>query len=426
MTARSSNQFVFIGLGEIDSRMKVLLFDPSAGASGDMIMSSLLDLGADYDSVRAAVESVGCRLEVAREGRCHIMACRASVISDRRFHSLAEAVSILQACCLTARARQNALEAVNILAEAESRVHGLPKEEAHFHEVGALDALADIAGACAAMSSLAAERVICRTVSVGGGFVKTAHGLLAVPGPAALEILRSHHIPWKGGPADCELLTPTGAALLAVLVDEFVPDFPPVWAERVGYGAGKRELYLPNVLRSILGESLPAAGQGQKCSNQGDRVVQLETNVDDVTGEVLGHLIEKLMQAGALDVSIIPALMKKGRAGSVIRVIVSQEKSELLSRIIIRETGSLGVRVFPSVHRFLAEREEKRIAVEFSGQSFTARVKVSRMEGEIIGVKPEYDDCKRIADEAGLPLRAVSKKVEEAGWQAVDQSCHPS
>jgi uncharacterized protein (TIGR00299 family) protein len=405
--------------------MKVLLFDPSAGASGDMIIASLLDLGADLESVRAAVESVGCRLEVVREERCHIMACRARVISDRRFHSLDEAVSILEKASLTEPARKNAIQALDALAVAESRVHGVPKQEAHFHEVGALDALADIAGACAARQSLDAERVVSLPICVGGGYVKTEHGLLSVPGPAALEILRSSHMLWKGGPVDIELLTPTGAALMSVLVNEFLPGFPAISAEKVGYGAGKRDLSLPNVLRTILAEARHAAAFQERHNHHGDRVVQLETNVDDVTGEVLGHLIEQIMQAGALDVSVLPALMKKGRAGSVIRVIARQEHSDALARIVIRETGSLGVRVFPSVHRFLAEREEMQVDVEVAGERFSSHVKVSRMDGEIIMVKPEYEDCKRIAEASNQPLRAISKKVEEAGWSRADPSCHP-
>ena len=237
--------------------MKALLFDPSAGASGDMIMGCLLDLGADLNAVREAVESVGCKLEVSREERSHIMAARARVISDRRYHSLEEAISILKSSRLQGEALEDALLALDILATAESRVHGVPKEEAKFHEIGALDALADIAGGCAALQSLDVQRVLSRPISVGGGFVKSAHGLLPVPGPAALEILRSHEMPWKGGPVEEELLTPTGAALLAALVDEFVPDFPLIRAEKVGYGAGKRELVLPNVLRAMIAEIVP-------------------------------------------------------------------------------------------------------------------------------------------------------------------------
>ena len=398
--------------------MKVLLFDPGAGASGDMIMASLLDLGADVDAVREAVQSVGCSLEVTRQEKSHIMACRARVISDRRYQSLDEAKSILQGSSLRGKALEDALVTLHTLAEAESRVHGVAAQQVRFHEIGALDALADIAGSSAARHSLSVERVFSRPVSVGGGYVSSAHGLLAVPGPAALEILRSHEIPWKGGPVEEELLTPTGAALLATLVDEFVPDFPLIRAEKVGYGAGKRELFLPNVLRAILADTVPAKA-GPNHEQHANRIVQLETNVDDVTGEVLGHLIEKLMQAGALDVSILPALMKKGRAGSVIRAIAESEDTQVLAKIIIRETGSLGVRVFPSIHRLVAEREQRNVQVEICGRISSAGVKVSRLDGELLSVKPEYEDCKRIADETDQPLRTVIKKVEEAGWQAV-------
>ena len=389
-------------------------------------MASLLDLGADLQAVRQAVESVGCRLEVSRQERSRIMACRAAVTADRRFHSLAEAEAILQASSLTGKALDNSLRALHILAQAEGRVHGVAPEQAHFHEVGALDALADIAGACAARASLEVDRILCLPVSVGGGFVKTAHGLLPVPGPAALEILRAHHIPWQGGPVEVELLTPTGAALLAALVDDFLPLPPLIRAENVGYGAGRRETQMPNVLRAVLAEAMPA-GEGEAMPGHGphgDRVVQLESNVDDVTGEVLGYLIERLMQEGALDVSVLPALMKKGRAGSVIRAIARSEDSERLAGIIIRETGSLGVRVFPSIHRFLAEREEKEVEVELAGRAHRARVKVSRLGKEIISVKAEYEDCRRIAQAAGLPLREVSQKVEEAGRRAFNM-CHP-
>jgi uncharacterized protein (DUF111 family) len=190
----------------------------------------------------------------------------------------------------------------------------------------------------------------------------------------------------------------------------------------VGYGAGKKELILPNVLRAIAAETLPApeVEARQNHGPHGNSIVQLETNVDDVTGEVLGHLIERLMQAGALDVSVLPALMKKGRAGFVIRAIARAEETELLARVMIRETGSLGVRVFPSIHRLVAEREQRNVQVEICGRIYQPQVKVSRMDGELLSVKPEYEDCKRIADETNQPLRMVIKKVEEAGWQAAN------
>jgi len=384
-------------------------------------MGCLLDLGADENLVREAVESVGCNLEISRQERSHIMAARVDVISDRRYKSLDEAVSILKGSSLQGNALRKALQALDILAAAESKVHGVPKVEARFHEIGALDALADIAGSCAALQSLNVQRVLCRSISVGGGYVKSAHGLLPVPGPASLEILRSYEIPWKGGPVDSELLTPTGAALLAALVDEFLPEFPLILSEKTGYGAGRKKLPLPNVLRGIVAKIPPwqQMASGDVLHRQhADSVVQLETNVDDVTGEVLGNLMELLMDAGALDVSVLPALMKKGRSGNVIRVIARHEEMDRLAKIMIKETGSLGVRVFLSLHRYLAEREAGTVNVELCNRTFPVVIKISRMEGELLNVKPEYEDCKRIADETGLPLRVVMKKVEDAGWHA--------
>ena len=408
-------------------------------------MASLLDLGADLPAVRQAVESVGCTLDVSRQERGHIAATRANVVSDRRFHSLEEAKTILQGSSLSEKARQDALKALDILAAAEGRVHGAAKEQVHFHEVGALDALADIAGCSAARHSLSVQRIVCRTVSVGGGYVQTAHGLLPVPGPAALEIMRAHKIPWQGGPVEQELLTPTGGALLAALVDGFVPIFPSIRAERVGYGAGSRELEVPNVLRAVLADLLPedplasasplfaaiasAPPDGAPVSHpavagsrhhHGDRVVQLESNVDDVTGEVLGYLLERLMLAGALDASVLPALMKKGRGGYVIRVIARQEQAEALTDILMEETGSLGVRIFPSIHRLIAERQEISLQVEIDGRTFDARAKASRRGERLISLKPEYEDCKRIAEQTGLPLRSVMKKVEEAAGRGAE------
>ena len=234
--------------------MKVLLFDPFAGASGDMTIGCLLDLGADPSAVRDAIESLGCKLEISKEQKSHILATRATVTSDKRYRSLEEAVSLLQGANLETSAKDRALKIMDTLATAESTVHGVPKEEARFHEIGALDALADIAGTCAALHSIEVEKIFSLPISVGGGFVQSAHGLLPVPGPAALEILRSHRIPWKGGPVDKELLTPTGAAIFVNIVHQFLDTYPDIIAESVGYGAGSRDIALPNALRGVIGE----------------------------------------------------------------------------------------------------------------------------------------------------------------------------
>lgn len=391
--------------------MRALIFDPYSGASGDMIMGSLLDLGADLASVTGAVESVGCSLITRKEERGHIQATRAEVTSDRRYKSLKDALSILKSSSLSGKSLDKALKIMDLLACAESKVHGIPKDEIRFHEVGALDALADIAGSCAALESLDVDQVFSLPISVGSGTVSSCHGLLPVPGPATLEILRSSKAPWRWGPVNQELLTPTGAAVLSNLAERFLEEPPFMRAESVGYGAGKRDLEIPNLLRAVV------------CHSGGthrDEVVQLEANLDDVTGEVMGNLIDLLMDSGALDVSVIPAVMKKGRPGNVIRAIVRKEDAIAISGLIMSETGSLGVRVFPSLHRHIAERMSLAIALDFAGKSYDVNFKVSKLDGKILNVKPEFEDCRRISLESKVPLRVVIKKAEEAGWRAVE------
>jgi len=397
--------------------MKFLIFDPLSGASGDMIMGCLLGLGADPDSVRSAVESVGCKLEISRAKKHHIAATKATVIADGRFHSAKEARSILKESCLEPPALERALKALDTLVSAEAEVHGVKFEKAHFHEIGALDALADIAGSCAALLSLKVNKIFSLPISVGGGAVSTSHGLLPVPAPSTLEILRLSGLAWKGGPVDEELLTPTGAAILANFVDEVVERYPQIKAEEVGYGAGKKDLEIPNVLRGVIGDLKDERGLAHR--HHHDRVVQLETNVDDVTGEVLGNLLELLMAEGALDVSIVPALMKKGRPGNVVKVIAREKETDRFTSLLMKETGSLGVRIFPSLHRHIAQREERSLDVEIEGRNYEVSVKVSHQEGAVLNIKAEYEDCKRIAGEIGLPLKEVARRVEAQAWKVI-------
>ncbi|MEM0498394.1 MAG: nickel pincer cofactor biosynthesis protein LarC [Methanothrix sp.] len=385
--------------------MRALLFDPYCGASGDMILGALIDLGADIGSVRSAVESVGCRLEVSERRFDHIRALRVKILSDTSFRSLDEARDILRASALSPRALERALGVLDIMASAESKVHGVERENARFHEMGSLDALADIAGSSAAIESLNVKRILSIAPSVGGGITDTSHGMLPVPAPATLEILRSQRIPWRGGPVSHELLTPTGAAILAASVDEFLEHHPEIVADRVGYGAGSRDIGMPNLLRAILGE-VPHRMKH-------DRVVQIETNVDDVTGEILGSLIEMLMKEGALDVTVVPALMKKGRSGSVISIISREDDANRLSAVLMRETGSLGVRVFPALHRLIAERRIE--SVEVMGRSVP--VKIGSIGEEIISVKPEHDVCRRIAEELDIPVKDIIRIASEKGWR---------
>ncbi|MHC1631507.1 MAG: nickel pincer cofactor biosynthesis protein LarC [Methanotrichaceae archaeon] len=389
--------------------MKVLLFDPRSGASGDMIMGCLLDLGADPERVREAVESVDCRLKISLKKRGHIIATKADILAGGRYHSVEEARSILKGSSLEPHALGRALGMLESLACAEAKIHGTSSDNAHFHEIGALDALADIAGCCAALQSLDVERILTLPIFVGGGTVLTCHGLLPVPAPATLEILRSSGLLWEGGPVDRELLTPTGAAILANTIDEMMENYPLIRSDKVGYGAGTKKLETPNILRGMIGDL--------KQKHRHDQVAQLETNLDDVTGEVLGNLVDLLMKEGALDVSIVPALMKKGRYGSIVKVIAKEDQMDRLASRIMKETGSLGIRIFPILHRYVAEREPRILDLDIEGQSHQVEVKVSQLDGKMLNVKAEYEDCRKIALEIGLPLREVIRRVEEKGWK---------
>ncbi len=282
------------------------------------------------------------------------------------------------------RAKRDASAVFRKLGEAEARVHGVAIEKVHFHEVGAMDSIADIVGACVALELLFIDEVRCSAVNVGSGTVKTEHGVLPVPAPATASLLRDVPV-YSRGPA-VELTTPTGAAIVATLAAGFGA-MPAMRISSIGYGAGDRDFpEHPNVLRVMIGDSTRAA--------EATVVSVIEANIDDATPEVLGYAIERLMEAGALDASLSPLLMKKGRPGSLLRVIAKPEDQERLARLILAETSSLGLRIYPAERR-VVERSITAVETEFG----TIRMKISEN-----GFKPEYEDCRAIAARTGTPL----------------------
>jgi len=400
--------------------MRALYFEPFSGASGDMILGALIDLGASESFIRQYIEPLANitfrREKVMKNG---ISATDVSIVENvsNNERNFLEICDIVTRAGLPDEVEKNALAVFLVMAQAESKIHNQPLEKLHFHEIGQDDAIADVIGACLAFYDLKSnqqmtwDEVICNDINVGGGFIECCHGTLPVPAPATLEILKNSGLPFysKG---DRELLTPTGAAILSHFVslaqDQLV--HPSAKAVLVGYGAGKADMKLPNVLRVSLTEysGLPPL--------QRDQIEVLETNVDDVTGEVLGNLVENLMTLGALDVAVIPIYMKKGRPAHLIKVITKPENSEKLARQIIRETGSLGVRVAPSKHRVSVSREIISIDVDFSGKIYSVPLKVAMFpEGEIVQISAEYENCKQISAETGIPLREVQKKAEYEG-----------
>ena len=394
----------------------------AAGISGDMLLGALVDLGASQDtlaSVAAALEEhlPGCeRLEVSvREVRRQgLRAIRVDmdIREEKAGRSGRELREALEACArelgLSKEARELAITALNLLLAAEAKVHGTSPADVHAHELGSADTLFDILGAALGLQELGLidkARFLCSPVAVGGGLVRFSHGPTSVPAPATLEILVSRGLPILGGPAEVELTTPTGAALLTALVGGSWARFPPpMRPTRVGYGAGARDISgLPNVLRVVVGEPLefPLAA---------DRTCLVETNLDDATGEVLGHALEQLMgQEGVRDVCFIPVLAKKGRPGYIVRVLADAWAVGQVARLLMEEAGTLGVRV-QAVERLVLEREQ----VELQAFGRTVRLKVARdADGRVVRVKPEYEDLKALARELGKPLREVADMVLE-------------
>ena len=389
--------------------MKTILFDPFSGASGDMVISTLIDLGADAGKVKDAMENVAdVSVDISKTTKMGISAISVKVSTKKDTNlSFQEIIERIKSVNLPSAVESDALSIFNILGNAESKVHGVPLTELHFHEIGQEDAIADIVGACTAFHDLdlSNQKIYCNTISVGSGFVEFSHGKFPVPAPATLEILKKYSLSWQSGPVESELLTPTGAAILAHFVNES-GNVPPLKTEGTGYGAGMKDTAVPNVLRAISGEIDDTLIQ--------DSIEMLETNVDDVTGQVLGNLIDELLKAGARDVAVLPATMKKGRSGHIIKVIVKPGDSGRIARKIIEETGSLGVRVIPVKHRLTAKREMDEVGLELNSKEYRIAVKISRdLHGILLNISAEFDDCKKAGLDSGIPVRDVIRMAEE-------------
>jgi uncharacterized protein (TIGR00299 family) protein len=311
---------------------------------------------------------------------------------------LADIQAIVQASTLSPRVRERALVVFRLLAEAEAQVHGTEVAEVHFHEVGAVDAIVDIVGAVWAMERLNITQIYASPLPLSSGHVRTAHGLLPVPAPATLEILRRVSAPWRPSSAEGEMVTPTGAALLASC-GRF--EQPAMAIERVGYGFGRKQFPWPNCLRACLGHSL-AGPEDEDGIPETDWVSVLECNIDNMTGELLGNLMERMLSAGALDIAYQPLQMKKNRPAVMVTLICRLEDSERLARLILTETSTLGVRM-QQVQRRKAQRSQEQIMTPLG----PLQIKLKRLGTRVISAAPEYEDCRRLARAQQVPLEEV-------------------
>lgn len=383
--------------------MRCGYFDCFGGVAGDMVLGALIDAGLSLDVLRDVIARLrlpDVALDVARVRRGALAATQVSVQvgpAARRGHRhLPDILDLIAAAELPAAAADRAARVFRRLAEAEARVHGIPVEKVHFHEVGAADAIVDIVGACVGLETLGLERIVCSPLPPGSGSVCCEHGVLPVPAPATLELLRG--VPLATCDATGEMTTPTGAALMTTLAAEFGP-LPPLRVDAVGYGAGTRDTpERPNVLRLLVGE--PAADEHAEA----DSVVVLEANMDDATGQAVAHAVGRLLEAGALDAYSVPITMKKGRPGLLVTVLARPGDVPALEALLFAETTTLGIRRHLCQRHCLA-REHVTVTTPFG----PVRVKVGRYAGQVARAWPEYEDCAAAARAAGQSLRAVQE-----------------
>lgn len=394
--------------------MRVLVFDPFHGASGDMILGALLDCGADRKSVLRAMETVVAQPEITGVVRAGIRAVKVNTHAGSAHRTFEEVMSRLDeaASVMSPEALAMAKRVFERIKTAEERVHG---SRIHFHEVGADDAIADIAGACVAFYSLGVQAAAVMPVTVGRGSATGSHGVFPIPAPATAAILSQSELQVRIGSEDAELCTPTGAALLAEFSTIDAPDLGSFTIKAIGYGAGTgNPTGVPNVIRAMVIEMAGVEGALQQ-----DTVDILETNVDDISGEVIAHVISRCMESGARDASAMPVIMKKGRPGFLIRVISAHDTSAGLTQLMARELGTLGIRCIPAVHRFIAERTIEQVDVEIAGSHRTIPVKIGLMNGEIYSLKAEFDHAQAWASEIDIPVRDVLRIIEDTGWRSV-------
>jgi uncharacterized protein (TIGR00299 family) protein len=393
--------------------MKLAYLDCAAGIAGDMCLGALLDCGVPLEYLNQQLQALGIegefKLQVNRVQRCGQPALHA-VVEVLGSHSggghparhWPEIQALIEGSQLAPAIKARSLEVFYKLAQAEAKVHQMPLEKVHFHEVGAVDALVDIVGTCIGLDWLGVEQVLSSPHPIGGGWVNTEHGKLSVPVPAVIELWEMARVPVFSNGVEAELVTPTGAALSVALAEEFVP-CPPMRVEKVGRGAGTRELPIPNVLRLWIGET--AGGELT------ETVSVLQTQIDDLNPQVIAYTCEQLLILGAWDVFTQPITMKQGRPGVLLTVICPPDRVPECQNLIFRETTTLGIR-HSQEQRTLLERVIERVETPYG----LVDVKVARHHGRIVNAQPEFRDCAARAQEYRVPVQTVWLAAQSV-WQ---------
>ena len=405
----------------------VIVIDPQiAGISGDMLLCSLVDLGADKNQIVEGIKKIGKFLPDSKINKIDFQKIQKNGIestelileidekvSERKGVEIKNAIiNSINELQLSDKARTFAESCINSLISSESKIHGISEDSVHFHEASSIDTLVDIVGVTIACEKLKLfeEKIVCLPVSVGSGTVSFSHGTMSNPASAVLQIFKNSNLTIKGNNANEELTTPTGASILVNLTDDSVEHYPSMNISSIGYGAGQKNFKsFSNILKIV---------QGSQVKTEMDSVKILETNVDDVSGEILGYLIEKIMKVGAKDISIYPGITKKGRPTNLISIMCDDEKIETITDILVLETGTLGIRISDS-NRLIVARTNHSFSLTFEGKSFEINYKKSTYK-EKTQFKIEFEDLKNISKTLDKPIRDVElflrkeiEKIEE-------------
>jgi uncharacterized protein (TIGR00299 family) protein len=391
--------------------MKTLYFDCFAGASGDMILGAMVAAGVDPDFLRTQLSTLpvtgfDINFEIVNRSGLSATYARVETAHEHKHRHLSDIKQIIEGSRLSHAVKQRAVQIFTRLAEAEARVHNEPVDHVHFHEVGALDAIVDVVGAAICFDALKIDGFVCSPLHVGSGMVKMAHGQFPIPPPAVAELLKG--VPFYATEIKGELLTPTGAAIITSVCREYGP-IPQMTTEVTGYGAGTREYQdFPNVLRVLIGET-----EGTGASDE--RLWMLETNLDDASPQIIGHVMDRVLELGALDCFFTPVQMKKNRPGVLLSVLCGREQKSAVMKLLFMETTTLGVRSY-EVSRRALERSVVRVETQYG----PIDVKVAHLDGRVVNEMPEFEQCREAATKANVPL----KLVEEAARLALAKFRH--
>lgn len=397
--------------------MKLAYFDCPSGISGNMVLGALLDAGLGLDALKEALAGLrisGYEIEARKVKRRGIAGTLVDVRASEGGveRHLGDILEIIRESDLPEDVKERAEAIFTRLAEAEARVHGVSVEEIHFHEVGGLDAIVDVIGSVIGLKLLGVKEVYSSPLHLGRGFVECAHGLLPVPAPATLELVKG--VPVYGWDIEAELVTPTGAAIITALA-KFDPP-PPMQVERIGCGAGHRDLPIPNLLRLVIATPYHTVGEFEE-----DTVILLETNIDDMNPEFYEHVMDKLFRKGALDVFLTPIQMKRNRPAIMLSVIVGEKDVDEVLEVIFEETTTLGVRV-QEVRRKKLTRESIVVDTRYG----PIAVKVAKLGSVVKNISPEYEECRRIAEKCRIPLKEVYEEAKKAAitWRRDETRLH--